>query len=64
MSSTEFTSTPPPSAHEELSRLLQSVRRGEVIHPRLKEFLVHLGLAEYRILELALTDRGEQLAGP
>ncbi|PJI50530.1 MAG: hypothetical protein CTR55_04130 [Pseudomonas sp.] len=64
MSSAEVDSTPSKSTHEELCKLLQCVRRGEVIHPHLKELLVHLGFAEYRFLALALTDKGRQLVGP
>lgn len=64
MSSAEVESDPPHSTHEELRNLLQRVRRGEVIHPHLKQFLVHLGLAEYHVVAIALTDKGRQLAGP
>lgn len=63
---------PHPNAHrstarhsaDELCELLLGVRRGEVFHPDLKRLLVHLGFAELRGLELALTRKGERLLQP
>lgn len=52
--------TPPDAA--QWRQLLQDVRRGEVIHPRLKPWLVHFGLAEFRCVALVLTAKGRRLA--
>ncbi|MBD9679375.1 hypothetical protein IB274_21885 [Pseudomonas sp. PDM18] len=53
--------SPPTSNHAELCQLLLCVRRGDVIHPQLKLLLVHLGFAERRGLQLALTAKGRLL---
>jgi len=57
----EVERSPPPSRDIELCRLLHGVRRGDVIHPHLKRLLVHLGFAELRGLQLALTGKGRLL---
>ncbi|MEP9319898.1 hypothetical protein ABKS89_22345 [Pseudomonas sp. LABIM340] len=61
MPNNEVERSPSPSGDSELCRLLLRVRRGEVIHPRLKRLLVHLGFAELRGLQLALTGKGRLL---
>jgi len=45
-----------------LNDLLRRVRRGDVFHPDLKRWLVHLQLAEFRGLQLVLTNKGQLLA--
>ncbi|MFS2126061.1 hypothetical protein [Pseudomonas sp. Pseusp97] len=61
MPNNEVERSPPPSSDAELCRLLLEIRRGEVIHPRLKRMLIHLGFAELRGLQLALTGKGRLL---
>jgi hypothetical protein len=51
-----------PVNDAELCALLHGVQRGDVLHPQLKQFLVHLGYAEFRSLQLALTAKGRGLA--
>ncbi|WP_259754534.1 hypothetical protein [Pseudomonas sp. GCEP-101] len=53
--------SPSPSSDAELCQLLHAVRRGDVIHPRLKQLLVHLGFVELRGLQLILTGKGRHL---
>jgi len=45
----------------ELCNLLQGIRRGDVIHPRLKALLVHLGYLEHRLSQLQLTLKAQRL---
>ncbi|MFV3413657.1 hypothetical protein ACQCLI_09020 [Pseudomonas nitroreducens] len=61
MLNNEVERSPPPSSNAELRQLLFGIRRGDVIHPRLKRLLVHLGLAELRGLRLVLTGKGRLL---
>jgi len=56
----EVERSPPPSSNAELRQLLLGIRRGDVIHPRLKRLLVHLGFA-LRGLQLTLTGKGRLL---
>ncbi|WP_448680512.1 hypothetical protein [Pseudomonas nicosulfuronedens] len=53
--------SPTPASDAELCLLLLSIKRGDVIHPRLKRLLVHLGFAELRGLQLTLTGKGQLL---
>jgi len=57
----EVERSPPPSSDTELCQLLLAVSRGDVIHPQLKRLLIHLGFAELRGLQLALTGKGQLL---
>jgi hypothetical protein len=51
----------PLAPDAELCALLHGVQRGDVLHPHLKLLLVHLGFAEFRNLQLALTAKGRHL---
>lgn len=62
MSDAVETSTPAPRRGNELHDLLRRVRRGDVFHPHLKRWLVHLRLAEFRGLQLVLTNKGQLMA--
>ncbi|MCP1626850.1 hypothetical protein [Pseudomonas nitroreducens] len=57
----EVEKSPSPTRDAELCQLLRGIRRGDVIHPALKRLLIHLGFAERRGLQLALTDKGRLL---
>lgn len=61
MLNNEVKRSPPPSRDTDLCQLLLAVSRGDVIHPHLKQLLVHLGFAELRGLQLALTGKGRLL---
>lgn len=61
MLNNEVERSTPPSSNAELRQLLLGIRRGDVIHPRLKRLLVHLGFAELRGLQLTLTGKGRLL---
>ncbi|KJK03270.1 hypothetical protein UB43_01805 [Pseudomonas sp. 21] len=61
MPNNEVERCPPPSSDSELCQLLLGIRRGDVIHPQLKRLLVHLGFAELRGLQIALTGKGRLL---
>ncbi|WP_315809684.1 MULTISPECIES: hypothetical protein [Pseudomonas] len=62
MSDADETRIPAPRRGNELHDLLRGVRRGDVFHPALKRWLVHLRLAEFRGLQLVLTNQGQRLA--
>ncbi|MBB4866679.1 hypothetical protein HNP46_005586 [Pseudomonas nitritireducens] len=61
MPSSKVERSPPLAPDTELCALLHGVQRGDVLHPQLKLLLVHLGFAEFRNLQLALTAKGRQL---